>query len=196
MPEAPTLRFDEESHTYYLDDRKIPSVTQVMGEVLGQPFYATEWDMQRGRAVHAYAELIATGVKFDAPDERIAGRIEACRRFHAEVVQNVLEVEKKYVSERYLFAGTGDLVFSLEGETYLADYKGTLTKQTEIQLGAYGILTKVRKGFGIQLNDDGTYLMSDIYDLKRPGQEFLNLLSAYNTKARLGMIKKEKQDNE
>tara|TARA_R110000824_G_scaffold33479_8_gene107269 strand:- start:1998 stop:2576 length:579 start_codon:yes stop_codon:yes gene_type:complete len=192
MQQEPALRFDEESHTYYLNDRKIPSVTQIMSEILGQPFFATEWHMQRGSAVHAYAELIAKGVTFDRPDERIAGRIEACKKFHAEVVQEVIEVEKKYASVRYQYAGTGDLLMRNDGVTYLADYKGTLTKQTEIQLGAYGILTGARKGFGIQLNDDGTYKMSDIYELKRPGQEFLNLLSAYNTKARLGMIKKEK----
>ena len=188
----PTIRFDEESHTYWLKDRTVPSVTTVMGEILGQPYQATEWHMRRGTAVHAYAALVGQGVAFEEPDERIRGQVEACRKFHAVVGGEILEVEKVYASVRYQFAGTSDLIIRLNNkETFLVDWKATLTKQTEIQLGGYSILSGVRKGVGVQLNADGTFKMSPIYDLKRPAQEFLSLLSAYNTKARLGMLSKD-----
>jgi len=187
------IRFDAETHTYYLNDRALPSVTQIMGEILGHPYYASEWHMQRGTVVHAYAELIAKQIPFAEPDERVRGQIEACRKFHAECVPEILDVEKVFASERYLFAGTCDLIIRWEGVRMLVDYKATLTKQTEVQLGAYGILSGVTKGVGVQLNPDGTYKTSDIYELKRPGQEFINLLGAYNTKARLGMLSKKEE---
>jgi hypothetical protein len=191
-----TGRFVEDGHTYYMTvggcESVVPSVTQVMGEILGQPYRATEWHMQRGRAVHACAAMIALNQPFEN-DPQIDGQVAACRKFLKETDCQILEVEKVYYSTRYLFAGTIDLcciVPSLGTYSLLLDYKATLTKQTEVQLGAYSLLTGVRRGVGVQLNPDGTFKTSEIYDLRRPAQEFLSLLSAYNTKARLGMLSK------
>ena len=192
----PQFRFDEETHTYFINDRPAVSVTQVMSEILGQPYRANEFFMQRGRVVHKYAEMIGKGQAFAEPDERVAGQVEACRKFYAEVSLCTVLIEQKFYSVRYQFAGTSDLIAMMDGgEKVLIDWKATLTKQTEVQLGGYGILSGVKKGAGVQLNEDGTYKMSPIYTLKRPGQEFLSLLSAYNTKARLGMLSKDEDES-
>ena len=203
--EAPLLQFEEKPHTYYIMLNRVrvvlPSVTQVMGEILGQPYRATEWHMQRGRAVHACAALIAQGKAFNN-DPQIDGQVAACRKFLAENTLEILEVEKMYYSARSLFAGTIDLAciailpYIIAPTKVIMDYKASLTKQTEIQLGAYSLLTGINKGMGVQLNEDGTYKTSKIYDLRRPAQEFIGLLSAYNTKARLGMLSKTEGESD
>jgi hypothetical protein len=196
MPTNELHRFNEADHSYHMMvngvESTVPSVTTVMGEILGQPYFASEWHMQRGRAVHACAAMIALNQPFEN-DPQIDGQVEACRRFFRDTSPQILEVEKAYYSSRYMFAGTLDLCCMVpsQGDSLLIDYKATLTKQTEVQLGGYSILTGVRRGLGVQLNADGTYKTSEIYDLRRPAQEFLSLLSAYNTKARLGMLNKK-----
>ena len=187
--------FNEEHHIYEINSRPVPSVTRVMDEILGQPYRANEFFMQRDRVVHKYAEMIGKGQAFAEPDERVAGQVEACRKFYADVDCEIVSIEMKFYSVRYQLAGTSDLIMMYENEKVLIDWKATLTKQTEVQLGGYGILSGVKKGAGVQLNEDGTYKMSDIYTLKRPGQEFLSLLSAYNTKARLGMLSKDEDES-
>jgi hypothetical protein len=52
--------FNEATHTYKINGRSVPSVTQVLGDLL--PCYrAGEWYKARGRAVHAAAELERQG---------------------------------------------------------------------------------------------------------------------------------------
>lgn len=187
-----TYSFDEETHEYRIDGRVVPSVTQVMGEILGQPWQATEWHLQRGRAVHACCALIAEDKEFEN-DPQIDGQVEACRKFMKDSGAYIEDIEKPLYSVQYNFAGTPDLITS-EGHKIIIDYKATLTKAVEIQLGGYGILKpKAKFGLGVQLNDDGTFKLTHLIDLKRPRQKFLGLLSAYNTKKGLGMIKKKKE---
>ena len=185
--------FYEEKHEYRIDGRVVPSVTQVMSEVLGPPWQATEWHLQRGRAVHACCALIAQGKEFEN-DPQIDGQCEACRTFLETTGEFIEEVEEELYSVQYQFAGTPDLTVREGKHLLILDYKATLTKSVEIQLGGYGILKPEAKcGLGVQLNDDGTYKLTKLYDLKRPRQKFLGLLSAYNTKKELGMIKKKKE---
>jgi hypothetical protein len=200
MSNDPQGRFEEPTHTYYMVvngvEVEVPSVTTVMAEILGQPYRATEWHMQRGRAVHACAAMLAQNIPFQN-DPQIDGQVEACRKFLKETNPQILQVEKMYFSRRYMFAGTIDLACSVTpAGSLLLDYKATLTKQTEVQLGGYSILTGIRKGVGVQLNENGTFKTSDIYDLRRPAQEFLSLLSAYKTKARLGMLQNKEGESD
>ena len=193
---ATQFRYEDEDHAYFINDRPVVSVTQVMSEILGQPYRANEFFMQRGRVVHKYAEMIGKGQAFAEPDERVAGQVEACRKFYAELAGDIVAIEERFFSVKYQCAGTCDLILMNGRESLLIDWKAHLTKQTEVQLGGYGILSGVKKGAGVQLNEDGTYTMSEIYTLKRPGQEFLSLLSAYGTKARLGMLSKQEEGDE
>ncbi len=169
-----------------------------MDEMLGQPYRASEWHLNRGRSVHACAAFIGKGIEFDH-DPQIAGQVAACRKFHEDLDGEILAIEQPFYSVRYQCAGTVDLIKKLftaqqKEVGVLIDFKATLTKQTEVQLGGYSVLTKVRWGMGVQLKDDGTYKCSALYDLRRPAQEFLSLLSAYGTKARLGMLSKQEDD--
>ena len=52
------IDFDELTHTYKLYGSPVPSVTQVIGEIIGSGWKAAEWYLTRGRAIHKCAEFI------------------------------------------------------------------------------------------------------------------------------------------
>jgi hypothetical protein len=186
------LTFDEQAHRYTLNGRPVPSVTTVLRAVIPH-FDADDWYLQRGTAVHACAALIAQGKDFDA-DPQINGQVAACRKFFADYRPTVLHVEQRVASTAYGFAGTLDLVCAVDGEVFLVDWKSTLTKTVQWQLGAYAVGLKescglsVKKGFGIELKADGTYKAGETYDLTRAGREFLAFLGSYNAMKREGII--------
>ena len=199
----PTCEFDASSHTYRINGRPVPSVTQVMADVI-PGWRAADWYLQRGRAVHACAAMIAQGLEFEH-DERIAGQVAACRRFYAEVyggLPKVDLVEHPVFSRRYQFAGTLDLLASFPERITLVDFKATLTEAVPIQLAAYGIAlnessigVNVKWGLGVQLNEDGTYKCSEVYDLRRYKAEWLALLTTFNVRRRLKIKEETNEGN-
>jgi len=185
-------RFDAEAHEYFLNDRRVVNVTSVLNDLL--PGYrASDWHMNRGKAVHAAAALIARRKLFEF-DARIGGQVEACRKFLREVQPEILAVETQVYSERYQYAGTLDLACKIDGKRLVADYKASLTPSTIYQCAAYALACpeqKINHGIGIELHADGTYRLSEMWDLKRPKQEWLSLLTTFNIRARLGLTDKE-----
>ena len=188
------LRFDPDAHRYFLDGRELPGVTRVLADLL-PTWKATEWHLQRGRAVHACCALVAQGVGFEH-DPRISGQVSACRRFFAEAKPTVYDVERPVFSSLYRYAGTLDMHCELGGRQVVLDYKATLTKTVPIQCAAYALTygtTGPQWGVGVELHEDGTYRMSEMYPLKRYAQEWLALLGAYNVRQRLGIASREEE---
>jgi hypothetical protein len=187
--------FDEATHTYSLNGRPVPSVTKVLSDLL-PGFRASDFYLQRGRAVHACAALLAKGIPFES-DPRIAGQIEAIRRFLREVKPEILAVETQVFSERYQYAGTLDLACRINGHLLVADYKASLTPATIYQLAAYAGACpggKFKHGVGVEIHEDGTYKMSETWELKRPFREWLALLSAFRIRERCGCLNKEEEE--
>jgi len=186
--------FDPIAHQYYLNDRPVPSVTQVLRAVLpGAAWSATQWHMDRGTAVHACAALIAQGKQFEH-DPAIAGQVAACRKFFAEVMPCVIDVEKQVFSECYQFAGTFDMTCLINGKTTIVDWKSSLSPVADIQIGAYKLAGGIPgNGMVVALQDDGNYKTSGIVNLLRPTQEFLACRSVYGIKQRLGLIKSREE---
>lgn len=188
--------FDEEKHTYAINGRAVPNVTGVLSDLL-PGFRASSWYLQRGRAVHSCAAMIAKGQMFEH-DPRIAGQVAAIRRFHRDVQPEIFAVETQVYSERYQYAGTLDLACRIDGRLMVADYKASVTASTIYQLAAYALACpgqEYRYGVGVEIHEDGTYKLSEIWDLKRAKQEWLSLLATYNIRARLGLTTKE-EDHE
>ena len=192
----PTYEFDPTSHTYSINKRPVPSVTQVMADVI-PGWRASDWYLQRGRAVHACAAMIAQGLEFEH-DERILGQVKACRRFFADTCQHFnIECEVQVFSRRYQYAGTLDLFVKLHERWTVIDYKATLTDAVPIQLAAYSLAyqetfrTGITHGLGVQLNEDGTYNCTEAYPLKRYQAEWLALLTTYNVRRRLKIKEEE-----
>jgi hypothetical protein len=122
------LHFDPESHSYTLNGKPVPSVTQIINAVVPKPFERAMWYGWRlakqgldpedkrteaanlGTQVHLAFASLAAGEKvddFDYPDEA-AGFIKACRRFIDDHGPEFLASEHKTYSETHSYAGTLD----------------------------------------------------------------------------------------
>lgn len=201
---ATSFEFIEQSHEYRIDGAIIPGVTTVIKEVVGSGFEFmkdAEWYMQRGRAVHLAAKLIAQGKEITNIDPRIEGRIEALRKFWREVeITNADRIEEPLFSATYRFAGTPDVLADWEGCRCIFDYKSTVDEhRLPLQLGGYAILAnedRVMYGVGVALRDDGTYKLTKRMKLDGAKRDFLNLRGTYSIKCRMKLIDQQKERHE
>ena len=191
--------FDPVTHEYTIAGRPVPSVTQIIDEVLQVTYYgATDRHLDRGTAVHACAALIAQGKAFEH-DPQIAGQVAACRKFFAEVKLVVESVEQQIYSVKNQYAGTYDAVVSMPSlpTPALLDWKASIIGTLPLQLAGYSIAygetwgRQLRWGIGVELHQDGTYKCSEVYDLKRYVNKFLALRSVYSIKQDLGLLNKK-----
>jgi len=188
-----THAFNTDLHEYRINDRIVPSVTQVLGDLI-PCWHAVDWYLQRGRAVHACAAMIARGEAFDC-NPQIEGQVAAARRFFAEVDPCILAVEQQVFSERYQYAGTLDLAVLWTGGRAILDFKASLSPSVPYQCAAYALALReslpdqpeAKYCVGVQLNADGTYKMSSKYDLRLYKQGWLALLTAYNIRRQCGV---------
>ena len=189
------LTFNESTHQYYLDNKIVPSVTQILNELLPIQYKPGDWYLQRGRAVHVAAAMIARGIEFEY-DDRIAGQVAAIKRFFAEVKPEILSVEEKVWSIPYRYAGTLDLYVKIGTKFCLVDYKSSISiERVGIQLGGYSLakLPIVINGVGVQINENGTYSMTKPIKLDSYRREFLALRAVYGLRDRMGLNKKEEE---
>jgi len=181
--------YDEATHTYMINGRKVPHVTGVLADLI-PGWKAADWYLQRGRAVHAAAALVAQGKNFTC-DERIQGQVEAVRKFFAEVRPVVVDIERPVFHSTLLYAGTLDLLCKIGGRLTVVDYKASLSPSVPYQLAAYAdalmTYTYTRKGVGVELHEDGTYRMTETYDLRYYVQGWRGLLTAYRIRKELGI---------
>jgi hypothetical protein len=185
---APTCTFDDARHEYRIAGRVVPGVTSVLGDLI-PGWHASDWHLQRGRAVHAAAAFVAREVPFES-DPQIAGQVAACLRFFREVKPLVIHVEQQVYSGCYQYAGTLDLVAQIGGRIVVVDYKSTLTPTVPYQVAAYAFALPepdVKWGCGVELRDDGKYSMSEMYPLKLYTAGWLALLTAYGIRRRCGI---------
>jgi len=191
-------RFDPETHRYWIVtngvERPVPGVTQVLSDLV-PGWKASEFYLGKGRAVHAAAAFVARGITFEH-DPRIAGQVEAARKFFREIKPAVVAVERQVYSPRYLYGGTLDLDCEIGGIPVIGDYKAALTPATIYQCAAYAQALreagrKIDHGVGIELREDGNYRMSELWPLKRATQEWLALLTAYRVREKIGCLNKE-----
>ena len=186
--------FDETTHTYSINGRVVPSFTQVAGDLL-PCWHASEWHLKRGRAVHAAAAMVARCQAFEC-DPQIAGQVAACREFFRLYKPVVLAVERPLFSHLYQFGGMPDLVTQPE----IVDYKARLTRSLPYQLAAYSILWHgttgwwINRGFGVELREDGTFRMSEFFDLRKYRQRFLAMLTTYNVRLECGATNNKQED--
>ena len=188
--------FDPERHEYRIGERKVVGVTTVLNDLI--PGYrASEFYLGKGRAVHAAAAFVAKGIAFEH-DPRIAGQVEAVRKFFREIQPEVVEIEQPVYSKRYLYGGTPDLVAIIAKRPLIVDYKSYLVPSAMFQCAAYALAFphSVNYGVCVALHQDGTYAMSETWPLKRPTQEWLAMLTTYRIRERLGCLIKEDEDHE
>lgn len=133
------LRFEEEGHKYFLDDKQLPSVTQILEavNVIDKRFYAPGSDL-RGRYIHRMIELDDTGeLEESNVREDLKGYLEAWRKWKSDREAKILESEYRVYHPFYLYAGTIDKVIDSAYLT-IADIKtGQPERWHALQLTAY-----------------------------------------------------------
>lgn len=154
------LTLNKETHTYSLDGRVIPSVSEVM-KPLSESYYAEALKFTD----LSNAQTYGTGVHEAIDDYILFGIIS--KKYTKEVLAFIEFLEKEQIevvyNERMLtngkFAGTIDLVAKHKptGRTFLVDLKATTKineSLLEVQLYAYTELLIVN---GVHV--DGTYVL-------------------------------------
>ncbi len=191
-----------DNHEYCLNGERVPSVTQIISEILGIVWVCAEWYLDRGKAIHACAALIAEGKEFKF-DDRISGYVAAIRKFFDDVKPELPYGygEKMVVSNLFKYAGTIDLPCKISGKKVIVDYKsGSIDdERLRLQCGGYSqgfdetVGEPINFGCGVKLNDNGTYSMTELFPLRTPRNEFLSLRTAYKIKERIGKLNIKKE---
>ena len=99
----------------------------------------------RGTRIHALADKLANGEEVEVPDE-LAGHVESCVRFLNEWDAETVCTEAPVYHEKYLYAGTLDLIADLDGVRWLLDFKTSASGaygDTAFQLAAYRYATHI-----------------------------------------------------
>jgi hypothetical protein len=179
-----SLTFDEATHTYSVNGRRLMSVTQVLALVddrhKGDPFY-----LQRGRFVHQACEYLDRDeLDEDSVDPIIYPYLEAYKKFREETGFKPDLIECRLYHPTYAYAGTLDRIGDLNGNHVLIDLKsGAKARVDELQLAAYLELARansipVKKSFDLYLRDDGTYKLEPVENVKLLLPVFLSILTA------------------
>lgn len=160
------LRFDAATHTYYWNDQRIPSVTQILGPLTDLsmiPRDVLERKRLIGTWVHAAIELdLRDDLDEGSIGEDWRGYFNGWLKFRAESGMVVHEAEQKVYSKPYGYAGTLDLLGELPKiGLVLIDTKCTATMYPTVgpQTAAYAHARGVPKAkrFALQLKPDGSY---------------------------------------
>lgn len=112
----------------------------------------------KGTRVHALADKLANGEEVAVPED-IAGQVEACVRFLDEWDVQTVYTERPVYHDRYLYAGTFDLLALLGDKVWLLDFKTNKSGpfgDTAFQLAAY------RNATHLEHPDGGTCLMPKV----------------------------------
>ncbi len=183
---ADNFKFDPIKHEYFLGERKLPSVTDIVGDVCGNPQYATEFHLQRGSMVHKAVALYLEGIEKGLNrrvevDDRIKGKLAAAKKAIKELsLEPPYLIEQKMFHPLYLFGGTSDV---LPKNGILTDWKSSHSAATEIQEGGYIVLHEqyknpVKRAFEVVLSEDGRYKLYE-YKVARCKRLFLAALTIY-----------------
>ena len=127
----------------------------------------------KGTRIHALADKLANGEEVQVPDE-LAGHVDSCVRFLDEFDVVTVCTEMPVYHDRYLYAGTFDLIADVAGERWLLDFKTSASGaygDTAFQLAAYRYATHMLGENGVERpmlpvdNCGVAWLRADGFDL-------------------------------
>jgi hypothetical protein len=190
------LAFDPVEHRYWLDDRPVPSVTQVLaGAGLVDYTFCREWARERGSLVHkAIAIELREGLDWTTVPEEFHPYISAELQAIADLGAEVVESEKLLFSRLHGCAGTLDRVVKVNGDFWLWDTKtGPIVPAYALQTAAYAQMfeeetgVRIKRRYALRVNANGTYELIPFTDR----QDIVNFHAALRVvqwKAQKGML--------
>lgn len=194
------LDFDEESHTYTIGERKLPSVTQILKPLVdyaGIPPSILAHACERGNYVHKACEMYLLGtLDEESLNEECAPYFEGFKRFLDETGFEPELIEQRVHHSKLMYAGTVDLGGVLppmgrkrKSHRAMIDIKTTfkLMKSVGPQTAAYADAwassnpkeLHFDERYGLQLKKDGSYKLEP---MRAPtdSNTFLSCLNIYN----------------
>lgn len=180
------LTFDPVQHTYCIDGRPVPSVTQVLKDVgLIDTSWFTEEARLRGTYVHLATQYLDEG---DLADESVnplyRGYVQAYQRFLDTALPAWDRIEHRVCDPVLGYAGTFDRVGVLQGRRWLVDIKTGEFSTAGLQTAAYRRCLPEPYGVrraALQLRADGTFGFHELND-RRDESRFLAALVVWQTK--------------
>lgn len=167
-----TLRFESTAHRYFIDERPVRGVTEILKLAFGDPYEcipsgAREYALQLGDAVHRWTAADDRGtLNGKEPNtKQMRGYLAAWRRFKEEHDGGIIAIEQKVFSAKYQYAGTLDRVREFNGDLAILDIKTGMSVHpfAEIQTMAYkiawddGNTPKIKQRATVLLKQDGGY---------------------------------------
>jgi len=182
----PKLEFDEATHRYTLDGRRLVSVTECL-KLVDDRWKMDPYYLQRGRFIHLACELYDRDeLDEDTVDPQILPRLEAWKKFRADTGFVPDRIEEKFYHPVYLYAFKFDVHGPLNGSDVMIDRKSSPYRTDVLQGAAYcaGLEAQTppiscKKAFDIYLKENGTYKLEPIPYLRNNFQTFLAVLTAY-----------------
>lgn len=177
------LTYNEENHSYTLDGRPVPSVTEIVGLITARKYADTsaavlEQAKRRGSVVHELCEAIDCGVEPEELDiePELVGYVNAYLAFLRDYRPEWDYIEKPLYS--FSYAGRCDRIGTIDGETAIVDIKTTASMDRLSRLALLFQLYLYREAYmfsvfdpntqkrpktllGVQLKKDGTYTVYD-----------------------------------
>lgn len=170
------LQFNPVGHQYLLNNRPVPSVTQVLQPYSGLEFVDREVlarAAEFGTHVHEACHLLNLGrLDADNLDEALVPYVQAWAQFLEDTGAVVVLSEHRVASEAYNFAGTIDTIVHWGKSSRLVDIKSTsgVPRTVGPQTAAYRQALKestgdsVRDRYCVQLKPDGRYALHKLTD--------------------------------
>lgn len=163
------VSYDDETHSYTVDGKRVPSVTEITGVLTAGKYAEVNAAMlaqaqRRGTEVHELCEAIDCGI---APEEleiapELVGYINAYLAFLRDYSPEWDYLEKIVHTSEY--AGRADRIGYIDGKKAVVDIKTTsnMDRISKLalffQLRAYGeAVGGVQTGLGVQLRSNGRY---------------------------------------
>lgn len=164
------FRFDSETHTYWLGERRLPSPTGLIKEFGLYQYEDTPtqiWYRDRGSAVHKACELFdKRDLDESTLDPEIVPYLEQYKAFLKVSGAQVLRNEEPAYHPTLMYAGTIDRVYLLNGKPVVVDIKtGTPEPWHGIQLVAYKLIAETLEHGATAMKCYGLYLTKESYRL-------------------------------
>ena len=193
---ASVVTLDQATHTYTVDGRIVPGVSDILdaaGLTRGMAF-VSDYALDRGREVHRAIELYLKGEADDYDfDPIVVPRLNAFRVWREAMGDRLqpLDIEVPRAHPALGFAGQPDLVAMFDGVRTVCEWKnGTEHYANRIQAAGYAILTGATGRLGLYLTADRPAKPVPWTDRQDVGI-FQSALTLYRVRERHGLLPKE-----
>lgn len=185
---TPGLRFLEDDHSYHFEGRRKVSVTQLIQSAGMTDYSMVPADIlahaqKRGRYIHAGTQFIDEGkLNWTTLDPVLRGYLKAYVSFKESVEYRPGIIEAGFYSKSFDFAGTPDRVCMINGVCGILDFKSSVIENPAdaIQTVGYYIMIRenipainCRKRWRLKLNSDGTFKLSEFFEIESDLRVFL-----------------------